>query len=185
MRKGKATCSCLAIAVAGLTGGCSGFVPRPVAAGTMASTAALAKVEAHTVSAQTQVQHAMPHSDGEGKAYLAAASSEHEQVLEGAGEAREGIQKTQEELTSAAGELTRQKERYVRLEEQWYVCWGRRIERAFWTVAMIWLAGGILSLLTGIGNPLTLLLQMSRRAIQWLRAALPQSKGVTPAAPMS
>lgn len=115
----------------------------------------LAGIVAHTESAERHVEQAKPHADATGKLHLSAAQDEHAEVLADAAEARAALIATQEHIGALNHQLDEARDAYGKLESRWYVTWGRRIERALWTIGLIWLALGIASVIFGLGNPLT------------------------------
>lgn len=115
----------------------------------------LAGIVAHTESATRHVEQAKPHADATGKLHLAAAQDEHAEVLADVGEAKAALVATQAHIGQLRVELEASKDAYGTLEGRWYVTWGRRIERALWTIGLLWLALGIAAMVLGLGNPLS------------------------------
>lgn len=164
--------SLILAAVAGVaTLGCRSFSwgDSPGAAGAAgAEGAALASGEAgiKTIAAQTQVaekqvQKARPHADVQGQAYLEAASDAHSAALATTGQvenslqaARGEVQALRQQLDDAAAQLREGEKKLASLQQRWFVCWGERLERWFWTAAITWLTLSAASLLLGGGSPL-------------------------------
>lgn len=115
----------------------------------------VAGIEAHTNSAERHVQNAVPHTSGDGKVLLKAASEEHKEVLVAAAETREALTGASGEIEKLQEQLGDEQSRFSSLEAKWYVTWGRRVERALWVIGIGWLACGIASVVFGLGNPLS------------------------------
>ena len=138
--------------------GCAGQA-RPAEADHATVTSAVtgvAGITAHTQSAQRHVQQAIPHTDRTGKVHLAAATDEHQEVIADAAETRHALDATATQITALEGQIVAIQGDYTNLESRWYVRWGRRVERALWVIGLSWLAAGALSVLFGLGNPLSL-----------------------------
>lgn len=130
----------------------------------------VAGVVAHTESAQRHVQNATPHSDSEGKVLLQAASEEHKEVLADAAETKAALVEASRAVTSLEGRLDNEQQRYAHLVGQWYVTWGRRIERALWAIGIGWLVCGVASIVLGMGNPLSLTWRVGKEITRLLPA---------------
>lgn len=120
------------------------------------SASGLSSIVAHTESAQRHVIAAVPHADTTGKVYLAAASDEHKDILSDAAEVRVALASAHQQAVHLTAAVAEQKAEYQKLQNRWYVAWGRRIERALWIMGVSWLLLGIASVVLGMGNPLSL-----------------------------
>ena len=153
----------------GVTGGVIGGAGDESVAQASASVASAAGaidgVAGHTRSADRLVEQAQPHADVVGQVQLQVARGEHAAVLADAQSAQTALSSAQGELANArraasAAEamLAQERQLHARLEGQWYVLWGLRAEKAFWTlctVAGVGLIGSALSMFLGGGNPLS------------------------------
>ena len=115
-----------------------------------------------TTLAEKQVQKAIPHSDVKGQAYLEAASDAHAVSLAvgnhvelALADAGRQIGVLQSQMEAVGLQLLQQQERYRQLAGQWYVLWGLRLERLFWTAAITWLLLSVGSMALGLGNPIS------------------------------
>lgn len=124
-------------------------------AGVSDAASGVAGVVAHTQSAQRQVDQAIPYTDDTGKMHLAAATDEHAEVLADAAETLQALDATSKEISVMECQMKTEKNRYSLLESEWYVRWGRWLERALWILGLSWLGLGVASIVFGIGNPLS------------------------------
>jgi hypothetical protein len=166
------------IAAAGLAVGC-GFVGGSAGGVGSAGSAAegVTAIEVHTQTAQRHVQEALPHSDVTGQVHLGEASVEHKAVLTSATQVQQALTNARAELEQANGHLQDQQHAYAALQNQWYVTWGLRAEKAFWTLATVWLLGSAASLLLGTGTPLAWIAKLrgvitAKSATGWIGNAL-------------
>ena len=134
-------------------------------------------IEVHTQIAQELVQQAMPDTNPVGQARLSAAGIEHHAVLVSADKTavsleqmKDGLARSGQELSAARTELVCQQEAQRRLQTQWYVVWGIRIEKALWTLAIGWLVAGVGSIVLGLGNPLSFTARVGREIVSLLPA---------------
>jgi hypothetical protein len=164
-----------AAAIIAMSAGC-----RSTAANSLpGANAAIYGVAAHVESAEAHVQAAKPHTREPGTTRLTAASEEHGLALRDAQAAKLALDKAQDErdtLTDAN----------ALLEARWYVRWGRWIERMLWIVGITWLVAGVLSVVLGLGNPLSWmgwigkqlrLLLPAMNVFSWVRGWIESRKG--------
>lgn len=128
------------------------FAPKPDPV--VSASDGLAGVVAHTESAERHVQNAIPHADATGKVQLSAASDEHKAAMDSAGETKAALLAVQQQADSLRQQVADGQASYQKLDGKWYVTWGRRIEKALWTIGIAWLVLGVGSVVLGLGNPL-------------------------------
>jgi hypothetical protein len=145
----------------------------------------MAAVAAHGNSARRHIHSALPYASDVGQAHLSAALDEQWMALESLKQidrALTNVQRGMVRMQTAAADADA---RVQRLENRWYVRWGRRIERAFWIITIGWLVMGVASILLGLGNPLGWGMRLSREIVRliplmnpftWVRDALLRRK---------
>lgn len=135
--------------------GCATAPPAPKPDPISAAGDGIAGVVAHTESAQRHVTSAIPHSDDTGRVYLVAATDEHGAVQIEAVKVKNALVVANQEVHALHSTLSDQKFLYQKLQARWFVVWGKRIERCLWIVGISWLVLGIVSIVLGMGNPLS------------------------------
>lgn len=166
--------------------GCRAFQERgspvPTSAGSLAvpevalgaAAGGIEAVKAHTAVAQELVERAIPNANPVGQAQLSAAGVEHQAVVASADSTAGALARVQEELAAVARQLQAAREetaqvqaKLTRLAGEWYVVWGLRIEKAFWTAAIAWLLVSIASAVLGTGNPVAWIGKLRNALAVW------------------
>jgi|GEM_PF-2147578 len=156
-------------------GGCAGPAAAPLPDPVSQAAEGLAGIVAHTESAERHVQKAIPHADSNGKVHLAAASDEHAEVLADAAHTYDALKGAQQQVAALADTIADREADYAELEGRWYVRWGRRIERALWFIGITWLLLGAMSVIFGLGNPLSWTWRIGKELTRLLPAMNPFS----------
>lgn len=146
--------SFITLALLILLAGCAASFTAPKPDRVVSASEGLAGVVAHTESAERHVRNAIPHADATGKVQLSAASDEHKAAMDSAGETKAALVAVQQQADSLRAQVNASEASYAQLEDRWYVRWGRRIEKALWTIGIAWLVLGVCSVVLGLGNPL-------------------------------
>ncbi len=154
----------------------------------IAASDGVAGIVAHTESAQRHVTSAIPHADSTGRIHLRSASDEHREVLNQIQEVRSALAMTQHQIAVLSGSLKQSEANLQRLDGRWYVTWGRWIERALWIIGIGWLVLGVMSVLLGLGNPVSWSVSLGKEIVRlvpamnlfaWLRDWLVKRRTVT------
>ena len=127
--------------------GCVGLSEAPE--GVQEARQGVAAIVAHTESAEANVQRAMPLVKPAGKPYLEMASSEHGETLIAATDTGVALNKAETDAARIARELKD-------LRAKWYVRWGIKINRWFWSITIGWFIFCAVAIAAQLGNPLTI-----------------------------